>query len=243
MILKTHASSSSGNFYTIEDSGQTLFLECGVSIDEIKKIMNFDFSTVVGCLVSHEHSDHAKSIYKLLHLGVAVGSTASAMQNIKHHKKFVIEPNKAFKVGDFYVKAFKLVHDVDNFGYLIQTPSGKRILFATDTQYVMTQFNDIDVYMLECNFDLASMQRAVHCGMLDQAVLIRVSQTHMSLETMCAYLDSADLTRTKRIMLIHLSDGNSDEEKYIKTVQDLTGVKTIAALKGDVIELDEGPGF
>jgi len=243
MIIKTFGSNSHGNFYTIEDKGQVLLLEAGIHIKEIKKALNFDFSKIVGCIVSHEHSDHAKSISELLNIGVAVGSNEKTMSYVNHHRKFVIQPKKAVKIGGFHVKAFKLVHDVDNFGYLIQSPSGKRILFATDTQYVMNQFNDIDVYMVECNFDLDSMRKAVHCGKLDNSVLIRVSQTHMSLETVSAYLEAADLSKTKQIMLIHLSDTNSNETKYVDYIQGLTGIKTIAANVGDVIEIGNGPGF
>lgn len=243
MIIKTFGSNSSGNFYTVEDEGQVLLLEAGIHIKEIKKALKFDFSNVVGCIVSHEHGDHSKSISELLNIGVAVGSNEKTMSYIDHHRKFVIEPKKAVKIGGFYVKAFKLVHDVDNFGYLIKTPSGKRILFATDTQYVLNQFSDVDVYMLECNFDLDSMRKAVHCGKLDNAVLVRVSQTHMSLETVSAYLEASDLTNTKHIMLIHLSDSNSNETKYVDHIQSLTGIKTIAANVGDVIEIGNGPGF
>lgn len=243
MKIKVFGSSSSGNFYTIEDQGQILLLEAGIKIIDIKKALNFDLSKVVGCIVSHEHKDHSKSIVELLSLGVPVGSNASTMLTVDHHRKFVIEPKKPMKIGMFSIMAFKLVHDVDNFGYVIKTPSGEKILFATDTQFIAAQFKDINVYMLECNFDLDSMRKAVNCGKLDPAILIRVSQTHMSLETVTDYLENADLNKTTDIMLIHLSENNSNEDKYIESIQAKTGIKTVAADVGTIINTNTGPGF
>lgn len=239
MKIKVFGSSSSGNFYTIEDQGEVLLLEAGIKIKDIKQALNFNFNNVVGCLVSHEHKDHSKSIAELLDFGVAVGSNESTMQNIDHFRKFVVEPNKALSIGKFKAMAFELVHDVQNYGYVIKTPSGKKILFATDTQFIINQFKDIDVYMVECNFDLHSMRKAIKCGKLDPEVLVRVAQTHMSLETVSDYLKKADLSKTKDIVLIHLSDNNSCESKYIDHIQGLTGVRTVAADKGTVIELED----
>lgn len=243
MKINVYGSSSSGNFYTVEDQGEVLLLEAGIKIKYIKKALDFNFSNVVGCLVSHEHKDHSQSIAELLNLGVAVGSNPNTMLTVDHFRKFVIEPNKPLMIGAFKVMAFELVHDVENYGYVIKTPSGKKILFATDTQFILNQFKDIDIYMIECNFDLHSMRKAIKCGKLDPEVLVRVAQTHMSLETVSDYLKKADLSNAKEIVLIHLSDNNSCEHKYIEHIQGLTGIKTIAADKGTVIEVTDGPEF
>ena len=243
MKIDVLGSSSSGNCYIIEDQGQKLILEAGVHIMEIKKALNFDIHDVAGCLVSHIHMDHSKSMVELMNLGINVGSGIETMQNIDHHRKNVLEPQKLHRIGNFTVMPFEIDHDVKNFGYVIKCPSGKKILFATDTQFLMHRFEGINIYMLECNFDMDSMRKAVKCGKLDPMILIRVANTHMSLETLLSYLQNVDLSTTEKIMLIHLSERNSNEEKYIKAVQEQTGIETIAADTGVVVETLDSPGF
>lgn len=245
MKIDVLGSNSSGNCYIIEDQGQKLIVEAGVHIDNIKKNLNFDFKNVVGCLVSHEHNDHALNIEKLLYYGIDVCASEAVFKakNVIHNRAHVVTPNKGFALGGFKIMAFKVEHDVDTFGFVIKGPSGKKILFATDTQFVLQQFKDINIYMMECNFDMDSMRKAVKCGKLDPMVLMRVAGTHMSLETLQSYFEKADLSKTEKIILIHLSERNSNESKYIDKIQNQTGIKTIAANSGIVVDLMEDAGF
>ncbi|MDF2881696.1 MAG: putative phage-related hydrolase [Clostridiaceae bacterium] len=56
MIMKCLASGSGGNSYLLQSSeGETLIIECGINIKEIKKALNFNMRNVVGCLITHEH--------------------------------------------------------------------------------------------------------------------------------------------------------------------------------------------
>ena len=56
MILKVLGSSSTGNCYLLQSSeGETLIIECGVHLKEIKKALNFNIRNVAGVLISHEH--------------------------------------------------------------------------------------------------------------------------------------------------------------------------------------------
>lgn len=242
MRIEVLGSSSSGNCYIIEDQGEILILEAGIKIKDIKKALNFDFSNVVGCVVSHCHNDHSLSMNELMKLGVKTFSSKSAF-NGSNYNHIVVEDKQIWKAGNYTFMPFELEHDVYNLGYVIKTPSGKKIMFATDTQFIMPRFKDIDVYMLECNFDLDSMRKAVKCGKLDPMILVRVAGTHMSLETLLAYLDNVDLSKTKQIVLIHLSQNNSNEKKYVEAVQNQTGIVTVAADKDVVIELMDGPEF
>lgn len=56
MKLKVLGSGSNANCYLLQsNSGETLIIECGVHLKEIKKALNFNMRNVVGCLISHEH--------------------------------------------------------------------------------------------------------------------------------------------------------------------------------------------
>ena len=52
MTLKCIGSGSSGNCYLlISDNGETLILDCGLPIKEIKKGLDWNIKNVVGCVM------------------------------------------------------------------------------------------------------------------------------------------------------------------------------------------------
>jgi len=58
------ASGSKGNCYIIETQNEKLLLECGINFKTIQKELEFSFSSVVGCLLSHEHRPRSFQVYK-----------------------------------------------------------------------------------------------------------------------------------------------------------------------------------
>lgn len=56
MHLKCLGSSSAGNCYLLtSDSGETLILDCGIGIKEIKKGLNWKIRGIRGMIISHAH--------------------------------------------------------------------------------------------------------------------------------------------------------------------------------------------
>lgn len=56
MYLKCLGSSSDGNCYLLtSDSGETLILDCGIPIKEIKKGLNWHIRGIRGMIISHAH--------------------------------------------------------------------------------------------------------------------------------------------------------------------------------------------
>ena len=56
MKLKCIATGSSGNCYTLTaNNGETLILDCGIPIKEIKKGLNWNIRGVKGVIISHTH--------------------------------------------------------------------------------------------------------------------------------------------------------------------------------------------
>ena len=56
MTLKCLGSSSSGNCYLLtSESGETLILDCGIPIKEIKKGLNWNIRGIKGMIISHAH--------------------------------------------------------------------------------------------------------------------------------------------------------------------------------------------
>lgn len=56
MKLTCLATGSSGNCYLLQaDSGETLILDCGIGIKEIKKGLSWDIRGIEGVIISHAH--------------------------------------------------------------------------------------------------------------------------------------------------------------------------------------------
>ena len=72
MNLKCLGSGSSGNCYLLSTETETIVLDCGLPIREIKKGLDWDISKVVGVLCTHIHSDHSKSVKDFENMGIPV---------------------------------------------------------------------------------------------------------------------------------------------------------------------------
>lgn len=224
------ASSSKGNGYIIEEDDKKILIDPGVDIKRIQKMINFTLSTFILCLVSHEHKDHCLSVKDVAKLGVPIVSSEGTLKAIGTEDmtgKFISKPpNKTFVIEGWSIIPIPLDHDsVEPFGYLIKTPKGKKILFATDTRDITYNFKGVTHYLVECNFseDILSKNES-----LSGVVKDRIRQTHMSLEKVKNFFDRQDLSSTEDIFLIHLSENNSDLGEFRETIQRQTGVPTTA---------------
>lgn len=56
----------------MEDGTTCLLIECGVSWKKLQKLTGFGVSGIAGCLISHEHKDHAGCYEQLIRSGVPV---------------------------------------------------------------------------------------------------------------------------------------------------------------------------
>lgn len=227
MEIAVLASGSSGNCYKVSDGHTSLLLECGIPFKEIQKKLNFQLHEIDACLVSHEHQDHAKAVKELLKCGIEVCmSTGTAnMFDCDLLKITTVEPLQQFKVGTFEILPFSTEHDVaEPIGFLIySTVIKEKLLFATDTYYVRYRFSGLNYIMVECNYVLDILKRNVEAGLVPVAHKNRLLQSHFELGNVKKFLQSNDLSKVQEIWLLHLSDGNSDAERFKREIQEISG--------------------
>lgn len=241
MQLNILGSSSKGNCYILENDSEALIIECGVRIADIKKALCFSFQKVVGCLVTHEHGDHAKSINEMMTMGVDVYTSHGTMKalgmNVDHHRLKTIRAGEIFRVGNFKVLPFKIQHDVaEPLGFIINHPETGNVLFITDSYYVSDTFRNIHNIIIEANFSQEIIDRKVKEGASPEFLRNRIFKSHMSLETCKKTLKANDLSKVHNIVLIHLSDGNSNAAQFQSEIEALTGKKVTIADAGIFIE-------
>lgn len=212
MRLTTLASGSKGNCYLLETDTGSLLIEVGIPIKKIKQALGFDFSSIQGCLITHEHKDHAKAIKDIAKLGIDVYASEGTLKalNCTGHRFIPLTPKKTKVIGDFKVLPFNVEHDAtEPLGFLIRYED-KKMLFATDTYYLRYKFNNLTHIAIECNYIRSIMEDMLEQGLLDIKRVTRTMKSHMSLEHLIEFLKSNDLSKVQEIYLLHLSDDNSN---------------------------------
>lgn len=227
MKLTCINSNSKGNAYILHNGEEALLLECGVRFDEIKKALQFNLKKVVGCLITHEHQDHCKSVHNVLGAGIPVWSshgTHEAMQTTGHHRARFVHAEHMVQMGGFRVKAYNVKHDAAQpFCYLINHPDCGTVLFLTDSYYCEYDFKGLNHVIIEANYSQEILDRRLKDGLNPKFLRDRVITSHMSLDTCIKTLQAYDLSQVLNIVLIHLSDSNSNEEDFKAKVQRATG--------------------
>jgi|SRR5665648_524999 len=245
MKLKVLGSSSKGNCYLLQTPTGTLILDCGIKFKDIQKALDFDLTRVKGCLVTHSHQDHCKGVRDVTKAGIDTFMTLDTATSIKieGHRIELIRAGFQFDMEDFTVLPFPTEHDCPGaVGYLIQyKPTGEKLLFATDTYYIRHRFNGLNVILIECNYCKETLDANIEAGLIPLSLKNRLIESHFSLENVKGFLAANDLTKVKKIVLIHLSDGNANAAQMISEIHDMTKKDTVIAEAGKVIELEMCP--
>lgn len=221
MKFEAFASSSKGNVYIVSDGESRILLDCGLNR---KKLLQAVGSLVGlnGCLVSHEHKDHAGCADKLLADMVPVymtRGTAEALELPDSLMELAIEikAGEQFTVGSIDILPFETFHDAaEPVGFCMQSRiDGDILVYAIDTVNLPYQFPGVGVLAVEANFEQAILDR---CEKMPEKVRHRVANTHMEIDVLCGILRRMDLSRCREIHLMHLSDATSHEGHFINKV-------------------------
>lgn len=245
MKLKVISTGSKGNAYIISNDNEALLIEAGVNIKEIKQALDFDLSKVVGCIVTHEHLDHAKSAVDVARLGIDVYCSLGTMKarslgNVNRVKQ--IKSKEVFTIGNFKIMPFDVKHDANEpLGFLIEHPECGKTLFLTDTYYCRYTFPGLNNILIEANYSKEIIDKKFGPDSEKEFLRNRILQSHFSLANCKDMLSANDLSKVNNIVLIHLSDSNSDEKQFVKEVTELTGKNVCAAVNGMEIDFNKTP--
>lgn len=246
MRLYVAATGSAANCYILDAGDEALILDAGLPMRKVIPYVR-DFRKVAGCLITHEHGDHARGVCEMIHRGVKTYGSAGTMKALNDNILLtlfnVLQPMKMVRVGGFSVLPFGTQHDAtEPFGYLVRyDPTGETVVYATDTYYLKYTFPGVHYWIIECNYCEEILDEEVNGGKLDAGLRKRLIESHMSLRRLKEAFAANDLSKSIKIVLVHLSDSRSDEKRMIQEIQDTTGVETVAASNGMCIPLDLVP--
>lgn len=260
MTLTVIGSGSAGNCYILQNEQEALIIEAGLPFDkEVKRALDWNTSKIKAVIISHAHGDHSAYAHQYTEAGIRVMALPDVI-NRRNLGMFATpyQPGHGFKVGGFKVLPFPLIHyNTDgsrcpNCGFLITHQETGRIVFFTDcesfsreietengTRYEPYDFPNVSHWMMEANYDDFILNRS-H---LDDNLKDRIRKSHMSLRNVLKVAKRVDLSKTREILLLHLSDGNSDDRKFVREMRKATGIRTYAAHAGLMIDYDKEPTF
>lgn len=217
MIFTSYASSSDGNLYEVSDGRTRLLLECGITFKRLQEALGFEFTGIQGCLLSHEHQDHAKAAKQLLKAGIPIYCSEGTMEALELPCE-PLEAGQQVQIGTMEIMPFGVFHDAaEPLGFLIYSHvDGERLVFATDTVALRYRFPGLNKLAIEANFSMDTLDRLEK---MPEKVRHRIQNTHMEIDRLCDYLKELDMTDCTDIYLLHLSDSCSHEGYFINKVR------------------------
>lgn len=201
--LKCAGTGSTGNAYALISDGEILLIDAGVAIKEIKKMCDWNVKNIVGCIVSHEHGDHAKSVDDLRYMGIEVVAPYEKEQKLSH-----------FKLGSFDIQSFDVPHN-ETFcnGFYIKFGMEK-VLYMTDLEYCQYNFKrqHINHIIVECNY----MKELLNDDLPNFEHKVR---GHAELETTKGIIEANDTDSLKNVILCHMGRDTVDNDKMLAEVK------------------------
>lgn len=215
MKLKCIATGSTGNCYLLtSNSGETLILDCGIPIKEIKKGLNWNVKDVVGAICTHSHQDHSLSVYPFRRMRIPV------------YAPYISQKPMAIGSGAFRIQSFDLT-TVDGrwthtnadgtecpcYGFLIAHKEMGKLLYITDTELIKWRFKGINHILLGVNYDKDLVDKD------NDPKTRHVFRGHLSIDTACDFVKANNSDSLQNVIMCHLSSENADRDSFIEKMK------------------------
>lgn len=213
MKLKCISTGSSGNCYLLQaDNGETLILDCGIGIKEIKKGLDWNIKDVAGVLCTHKHLDHSKSLGNFKKMSIPVFAPYQRNYNKKNYGGFTIYPFPLQTLDGNWTHTDANGEPCPIFGFLITHPEMGKMLYITDCELIKWKFNDINHVLLGVNYDKDLVDT-------DNPKANHVFRGHLSIDTACDFVKANDSDSLQNVIMCHLSNENADKDSFIEKMK------------------------
>lgn len=206
MKLIVIASGSRANAAVIENNGDAVLVDCGVTLKALRDGLagaGLSLASLRAVFITHSHSDHIKGLPVL-----------RRALDVPFYSAVDIEYCRGFEgdavVGDFTVRAYECSHDVPCVGYKI-TCGEKSFCIATDTG-VVTDAMRRELYgcesvMIESNHDIDMLKGGIYPARLKARILS--PSGHLSNTDCARFVTELAQNGLKRAVLAHISENNN----------------------------------
>lgn len=230
------ASGSSGNCYILKSETTAVAIDVGTTGKNViagLKELGLSPESLDGILITHEHTDHVRSLKMISKKAVSAGiygsgGTLHAVKEMAEGERFCkVETGVVFRIGDLKVEPFSLSHDAaEPLGYSV-TEGNKRVTVVTDTGCVTEEIfhyiRESNLLVLEANHEVNVLMMGAYPYYLKQRIL--GDKGHISNETagtvICRMMRERGGKEAPKVVLAHLSRENNTPEQAFLTVRNM----------------------
>ena len=222
------ASGSKGNVTYIETNNHKILLDMGKNskyiTDALKKI-NVNPKDIDIILISHLHSDHTSALDTFIKKYKPTVCMPEEMflsiDNLKDYEYIKIYKDEIV-LDTLKIYAIKSSHDAIGSRNFIFEEDSHSIVQITDTGYIKSKYFNLlknrNIYFLESNHDVEMLTHGPYPDWLKRRVLS--DEGHLSNQAAGFYLSKLIGDKTKKVLLMHLSEVNNKSDIALKTVND-----------------------
>ena len=235
MIFSVLASGSKGNVSYIASSSTKLLIDAGINsslIEKNLKDLEVNPTEIDGILLTHIHVDHinglktfVKKYHTKVYLSEKMYDEISKQINLINYE--IIDG--FIKINDIEIEVIKTSHDTDDSNGYILNSNDKSIVYITDTGYINrknhSKLLNKTAYIMESNHDIEMLMNGKYPYHLKQRVL--GDRGHLSNKLSSEYLSNFIGEKTKKIVLIHLSEENNEPDIALNTLMNTFNDKNI----------------
>ncbi len=234
------ASGSTGNCYLLKTENTNILVDVGIAGKRIIEGLDscaLKPEQIDGILVTHEHTDHIKSLRMMAKKALngkiytSEGTAYSVNEKLPMLAGNIRVKDCSFKVGDIEIEPFSLSHDAeDPVGFSVQS-GGKRVTIITDTGVATKEMLSIaaksDLLVLEANHEV----NILHCSSYPYELKRRIlsDHGHLSNDAAAEFIYEVEQLRTsggegmtsgkQKILLAHLSRENNSPMQAMLTIK------------------------
>ncbi len=236
MKFCTLASGSSGNSLYLESKHSKILIDAGISLRRISRSlgeMGIAVTDLDAVVLSHEHEDHSKAVWKMSEVPVYVsretvafwkrkgngrsngnGKDASRLSDGGIGKLREFDSQDPFHINDLTITPFSVAHDaIDPVGFTV-TDGRVKIGVVTDigkpTALVRESLKNCDALILESNHDREMLFSGPYPAYLKQR--ISGGHGHLSNDQSASLLDDILHDGLRYVVLAHLSTKSNTPE-------------------------------
>ena len=227
-------SGSSGNSIMVGNGSDHILIDAGMSGKKIEEALNskgLKTSDMSGLLITHEHSDHIKSVGVLARkYGIPIYLTQGTYDEIKRMEYLgkiddslfnVISADVDFYINSLRIHPIKISHDAAQPVSFRIYNENKSIAVLTDLgffdDYIVESISGVNGILLESNHDVRMLQTGPYSYPLKLRILSDYG--HLSNENSGRLLSKVLHDNIEFIMLGHLSKENNMPDLAYETVR------------------------
>jgi len=225
------SSGSSGNCYYLGNEFHGILIDAGISAGAIRRFlkeMDISMQTIMGVLVTHNHTDHIRGLEVLTRRNnLPAFTTEKIWKSIISNKTNIsvdsvrkIGLQQKFHIAGFDIEAFPVSHDApETIGFHI-CAGDKKITIATDLGHICQTsapyIQAANLLVIESNWDEQMLENGNYPYFLKAR--IRSDRGHLGNHQTAAFLADTISDNLSHICLAHLSINNNSPDKALQTL-------------------------